>query len=235
MRSSWPVVLAYHRITDERDVALCVPPAAFRSQLEMLLRWGLRPSSLDHLGRDRFVVTIDDGYEDGWSEALPILAGLGVPAVFYVCTGYMEGAKGDEVAVADGMVDGSSFLTWPQAEELQAAGHVVASHTESHRELTRLDDESLERELAGSKADLEARLGRPVVDFCYPRGMHDARVREAVRRAGYERAVVTPSRGGLPRGPLTIERTGIYHHDTPARFRAKVLGLHRWARRLLRP
>jgi peptidoglycan/xylan/chitin deacetylase (PgdA/CDA1 family) len=229
------VVLAYHRVSDERDSPLCVPPAAFRAQLELLLAWGLRPGSLEQAGPGHFVLTIDDGYEDGYTEALPILSRLGVPAVFYVCTGYLDGPRGPGLPAPDGLADGARFLTWAQAGELTDAGHVVASHSVSHRELPGLADAELAGELTGSKAALESGLRRPVKDFCYPRGRHDQRVRAAVAAAGYERAVVTPSRGRVPPGRLAIERAGIYRHDSPWRFRAKVLGLHRLARRLVRP
>ena len=37
-----------------------------------------------------FAVTFDDGFENNYSVAAPILADLGVPATFYVTTGYVE-------------------------------------------------------------------------------------------------------------------------------------------------
>src|SRR5205085_198440 len=54
LKARWPVVLAYHRVTDDSGTPLCVSPVAFRSQLETLLRWGLRPSSLGERGVGRF-------------------------------------------------------------------------------------------------------------------------------------------------------------------------------------
>ena len=100
-------ILAYHRvitIEDENDfpfdldlvsasaeqfrqqmciVRRCYEPITFR-QILALLDAGRTPP------RDAIVVTFDDGYDDNYRIAFPILAELGVPAVFFVSTGYIE-------------------------------------------------------------------------------------------------------------------------------------------------
>src|SRR2546429_437383 len=52
-----------------------------------------------------FVVTIDDGYRDGLTNALPIIRGLGLVATFYVVTGRLgepsELRPGDLQTLAD--------------------------------------------------------------------------------------------------------------------------------------
>jgi peptidoglycan/xylan/chitin deacetylase (PgdA/CDA1 family) len=82
-------------------------------------------------------------------------------------------------------------MKWDQLRTLVGTGHEVGSHSLSHPILPTVDDEQLDREIAGSKAELEARLGVPCESFCYPNGDHDDRVVSAVRRAGYLRAVTT--------------------------------------------
>ena len=72
----------------------------------------------------------------------------------------------------------------------------VESHTRWHRVLQTLDDGLLRDELAGSKADLEAHLGRPVRAIAYPVGRriaHVRRIREAVIAAGYTLGVTNAS------------------------------------------
>src|SRR6185295_12149507 len=89
-------VLLYHRVAShEPDVhRLCVPPEAFRAQMELLAR-ELDPVDLGELVEgaragsvpERAVaVTFDDGYLDALETASPILAELGIPATFFVCT-----------------------------------------------------------------------------------------------------------------------------------------------------
>jgi peptidoglycan/xylan/chitin deacetylase (PgdA/CDA1 family) len=79
-------------------------------------------------------------------------------------------------------------MTWDHVRGLARAGMDVESHTRRHRVLQTLDDQSLRDELAGSRADLEQQLGRPVRAIAYPVGRrvaHEARIRDAVSAAGY--------------------------------------------------
>lgn len=80
------------------------------------------------------------------------------------------------------------IMSWDQVRALSRAGMDVESHTRWHRVLQTLDDRQLRDELAGSKTDLEAQLGRPVRAVAYPVGRrisHLARIRDAVAAAGY--------------------------------------------------
>ena len=80
------------------------------------------------------------------------------------------------------------IMSWDQVRALSRAGMDVESHTRWHRVLQTLDDEQLKLELAGSKADLEMQLGRPVRAVAYPVGRrisHVTRIRDAVVAAGY--------------------------------------------------
>ncbi|MBL0275002.1 MAG: polysaccharide deacetylase family protein [Anaeromyxobacter sp.] len=98
-------------------------------------------------------------------------------------------------------------MSWAQLRLLAAAGHEIGSHSLSHPLLPGVDDVQLAREVAGSKARVEAELGAPCLAFCYPNGDQDERVVAAVRRAGYQVAVVT-AWGPNPRGadPLRLTR-----------------------------
>jgi peptidoglycan/xylan/chitin deacetylase (PgdA/CDA1 family) len=65
----------------------------------------------------------------------------------------------------------------------------VESHSRRHRVLQTLDADGLRDELAGSRADLETQLGRPVRAIAYPVGRRVAaekRIRDAIANAGYK-------------------------------------------------
>jgi len=88
-----------------------------------------------------------------------------------------------ETAYADGLI-----MTWDQIRALARAGMDVESHTRRHRVLQTLSDDALRDELAGSRDDLEAQLGRPIRAVAYPVGRrvaHNTRIRDALRAAGY--------------------------------------------------
>jgi len=85
----------------------------------------------------------------------------------------------------DGMMD------WKHIRQMREDGHEIGSHSASHPILPLVDDETLRKEVEGSRQRLEAQVQQPVVSFCYPNGDHDERVVLAVKRAGYAQAVTT--------------------------------------------
>ena len=100
-------VLAYHRVRDVDDAddfdfdlnLISASPRQFREQM-LLVRERFDPMSFHDLiaaidmGRTLpakpLIVTFDDGYEDNYSVAFPILHELGVPATFFVSTGHID-------------------------------------------------------------------------------------------------------------------------------------------------
>lgn len=83
------------------------------------------------------------------------------------------------------------MMSWAQLRALAEGGHEIGSHSWSHPLLPGLDPARLEREIAGSRERIRAELGVACEAFCYPNGDADPAVVDAVRRAGYRRAVVT--------------------------------------------
>jgi peptidoglycan/xylan/chitin deacetylase (PgdA/CDA1 family) len=81
-----------------------------------------------------------------------------------------------------------------EIQALDGRGVHVASHSQSHRNLTVLDDDDLNDELVGSKQQLESVLNREVAHFAFPSGDHDERVLSGVRSAGYQWAWTTEAR-----------------------------------------
>jgi peptidoglycan/xylan/chitin deacetylase (PgdA/CDA1 family) len=99
---------------------------------------------------------------------------------------------------------------WPLITGQAAAGLDLGAHTLSHRTLTTLDDAELARELGDAGTLIEERTGIRPVAFSYPYGIWDARVRDAVRRAGY-RSAVTLDYGLNPSGidPCELRRVNV--------------------------
>jgi peptidoglycan/xylan/chitin deacetylase (PgdA/CDA1 family) len=113
VRSWWQKdlrILAYHRVMPLPDPAtydfdlelISTTPERFRAQM-LHLKQHFLPLRLrdvaaaldagDSLPPDAVVVTFDDGYDDNYRIAYPILHELGIPATFFVSTGHIDTGK----------------------------------------------------------------------------------------------------------------------------------------------
>jgi peptidoglycan/xylan/chitin deacetylase (PgdA/CDA1 family) len=113
-------------------------------------------------------------------------------------------------------------LSWAQISELAEAGFEIGSHTLSHRDLTRLDADSLRRELVDSKRLIEDHIGRPVTSVSYPFGRYSQRVIDEAATAGYERGFTSSPSDGSDR--MAMGRLGVYSIDGRSSLERK-LGL----------
>jgi peptidoglycan/xylan/chitin deacetylase (PgdA/CDA1 family) len=120
-------------------------------------------------------------------------------------------------------------LSWVELKDLAAQGLDIGAHTMNHPILSSLEsDAAIEREIAGSKARIEAEIGTAVTNFCYPNGkladVNAAAVR-AVAKAGYRTAVLAES--GLARPPFDLfqlKRIGVEPDLSPLYFERCVAG-----------
>jgi hypothetical protein len=61
----------------------------------------------------------------------------------------------------------------------------IGCHSYSHPILTKLDEESIFREIRYAKEALESIVGKEVKVFCYPKGIYNKEIIEAVKKAGF--------------------------------------------------
>jgi peptidoglycan/xylan/chitin deacetylase (PgdA/CDA1 family) len=173
----------YHEIAEpgsnpEAVASWTVSPSRFESHLRALESAGYTGVSvadwLRGLGGERPVVlTFDDGCAGDIRHALPILAGMGWTATFFVISGRM-GAPG-YAAPAD----------WKAAA---GSGMEVGSHTATHPFMGALAEADAERELRDSKAALEEAIEGPVSGLSWPNGDAHPMGRRLLARAGYSYA-----------------------------------------------
>ncbi len=178
----------YHYVSDppaDADVYrrdLSVLPDRFGAHLDYLLANGYSVITLDELlyalaqGRELpkkpVILTFDDGYEDNYTEAFPRLRDRGLVAHFFIVTDFVNQAR-------------PGYMTWPQIEEMAAAGQRFGSHSRDHPDLSGKDTDYLVWQALGSKESIEEHLGYHPRWIVYPSGGYDAQVIAVFRSAHY--------------------------------------------------
>ncbi|MGD8869122.1 MAG: polysaccharide deacetylase family protein, partial [Gemmatimonadales bacterium] len=117
---------------------------------------------------------------------------------------------------------------WEELRELAAAGVTFGSHTATHRDLTRLDDDAVTAELVRSRQVIAEKLDTAVRTMSYPFGRYNAAARAAAQSAGYEAAFSLYPRHRNERiDRWALRRNGVYIIDTPRKV-ARRLRRHPW-------
>ena len=173
------------------------------------------------------MITFDDGYEDVYTSAYPILTKYGMTATVFVLAGYIGTLNTWDVRLR---LKRSRHLTSDQIQVLFDKGFGIASHGMHHRFLTRCNDANTEVELRESKAILESLLHHPVHGFAYPYGSVNSKVAERVKSAGYRIAFGLRPRATASDSIYSYPRMAVYRCDTLSSFQAKLglLGEHRF-------
>ncbi len=192
-------VFAHHPGQTAEQVLYDVAPQAFDAQMAYLRDHGFHVVPLAALvgaleAHDtlpsRSVVTLDDGPENQYLHAFPILQKYGYTATFFVYPNPI-------------LVSHADFMTWDQLLEMQKAGMTIGCHSLTHPTLTKIRDTAeLRREIIGSRTILERHLHTKVDLFAFPFGQRHARVDSVVQAAGYRAARGFP--GGGWNGAATL-------------------------------
>jgi peptidoglycan/xylan/chitin deacetylase (PgdA/CDA1 family) len=220
-------ILEYHRVKPFETetgyaVSLVVPPDLFAAQMDALRAAGWQTITMGMLGDDlregitpvpkSFVVTLDDGYEDGYTYAYPILQ-----KDLFLATYFVIGSQ----------IDKPDRLTVAELQTLFAGGNEIGNHSMSHEDMRYWPADRLVTETFGASAVIARATGEWPKSFSYPIGLTSPAVVEALSKCpGIQTAVIQggskpetwPNRFVLPRirvGPGTypqdlVERMSRY-------------------------
>jgi len=178
---------------------LTVSTARFRQQMVWLKRLGYTGLAMRDVmpyvrgEREGKVVglTFDDGFQNVFDHAKPVLDALGFTATNYLLPDLLGTSNVWDEAAG---VPASPLMNVDQMRAWAAAGHEIGSHTLDHADLNTVTDEEAVRQIAQSRHELEALAQVCVTAFCYPYGHHSPAHRHMAKQAGYTNATLT-SRG----------------------------------------
>lgn len=183
-------VLMYHHIqsreaaTANKQTNLTVYTDVFASQMQYLKSKGYNAVSMTDLinffdsgtsfPAKSIMITFDDGYSDFYSDAYPILSGLGFHATVFVPTG---------------LVQNPGYLSWGQISGMNSIV-LFANHTWSHKNVVSKNT-PMEKEIGTADTQLtEHGLNSPKV-FAYPYGPASIPAENYLNSLGYKAAFTT--------------------------------------------
>jgi peptidoglycan/xylan/chitin deacetylase (PgdA/CDA1 family) len=141
------------------------------------------------------LLTIDDGYEDIYKYAFPLLKKYNMKATYYIMPNFVgrrddpnrKGTPGD-------------YTTWDELKEMSDSGLInIGSHTMDHAELIakKYKEADLRYQIFNSKDVLQKKLGIKIRDFCYPYGKYNEDVVKLVKEAGYDTATIIEGKSDI--------------------------------------
>lgn len=183
-------ILMYHyiRLAENEDQLgrnLSVSPENFEAQMKWLQENDYKTVSLSDLAdKERIaiskvmydekrpiVLTFDDGYDDAYINAFPVLKKYGFTGTFFVIKNFTDKKL--------------EYLTSAQIAEMEKANMEIGSHTLTHPNLVNADNDARYTQIFDSKDDS--------LVFCYPAGSYNTEVKELVKKANYAAAVTVKS------------------------------------------
>lgn len=233
-------ILMLHRVVEQRgednNRELEITPEFLKQTIEAYRQQGHRFVSIDeaceiiskgHTNLPFVCLTFDDGYQDNYDIAYPILKQQEVPFAIYVTTGFIdnrlpmwwyrcESREQCQTCLSNAEVQqrersypteklgiGTDSLKTLDADPLCTIG----AHTVSHLKLDTLSPEEQKKEITQSCQELETILGHPILHFSYPHGAYNTDTLSIINKHTFHSALLAWG-GNIRRGanPLMLPR-----------------------------
>ena len=219
-------IITYHKVDGNAGISkLSISPESFRREISFLKKHNYNVVKLEAMAElvksgkfppKTIAITFDDGYENNYINAYPILKEYKIPATIFIVPNFIG---------KDG------YLTWDQVIEMSNSGVIsIGNHTMSHGYLPSFQGEKLNTEITDSKKIIEDRIKKEVLSFSYPLGGFNDLVRDKVIESGYKiAAAVNPGKNYPKHDLFAMKRVRISRtSDNLLVFWIEISGFYTW-------
>ncbi|UCC95032.1 MAG: glycosyltransferase [Candidatus Omnitrophota bacterium] len=199
LKRNKPTVICYHRVVEdfckEKQHSLpgiLVSKDSFIKQIQFFKRYYRVISMEDFiesiegkrkLPRYSLLVTFDDGYQDNYTIAYPLLRQFGFAATIFLATDFIDSGMSPEWEQES---QNRKMLSWQEVTQMSKDSVYFGAHTQSHLLCPASHNERFRREIEESKKVIETRVNRKVEAFAWPKGAYIPEAIDYVKSAGYK-------------------------------------------------
>ena len=166
-------ILTYHSIMDGDEQSVSVK--SFKKQMCLMKKMGYQTIKFNELDNDnskkKFIITFDDGYENIFLNALPILKQLNFTAIcFFVVNKIGHYNEWDADNPNYKMI---KLMNFEQINEWLLSGFDIGSHTMDHLNLKKLNYEEKIKQIIKPIKIFNDKFNIKIDSFAYPFGSYD--------------------------------------------------------------
>ncbi|HEY5918809.1 MAG TPA: polysaccharide deacetylase family protein [Chryseolinea sp.] len=185
------VCFVYHRFGDSRYPSTNVSAKDFEIHLKYLVENDFQvltfSEAITYLQSEQpskktAVITIDDGYNGFFTNALPLLKKYDMPGTLFINTK---------------TVGGGDYMTWDELRDVVKHDVEIGNHTHSHDYFLNLPETSryktFKDEIELSQSIIKKHLDIEPIVFSYPYGEFDVEMKKIVKQAGFVAAAAQNS------------------------------------------
>lgn len=187
-------ILMYHSVSD-KEALYAISPKKFAWQMAYLKKNNFNVISLSSLVEmlqnkqiippKSVAITFDDGYEDNYLTAWPILKKYNFPASIFLTVNRLN-----KIYKSQSQNVSFQMLNWPQIQEMRDFGLIdFGPHSLNHPKLGQLENSEAEKEVIESAKIIEEKLDKKCRIFCYPYGYYNQDTIEILKNNGFEAAL----------------------------------------------